>query len=165
MKHHDLDFLQSELSRVSEWVQFADKKAGFIAIFYSAMFVFLIGRGDDVFCNIFAYEGVNWLYAFSFLVLLGFISIGTYYLFITVFPRLKNSNTNRSLFYFGTVANMKIEDYLEDIERLTEEDARHQIAEQIYTNSVIAYLKMKNMKMSTYSLICAGIFMFILFFP
>ena len=163
MKHHDLDFLQAELSRVCEWVQFADKKAAFIAVFYSAIFGFLIAQKKEVLAQLFWHRHGD-VYALLLVGLLALLVVGVYFLFATVSPRLKNHNTNRSLFYFGTVAKMKIEDFLQDIEKLTEEEARRQIAEQIHTNSAIADAKMANIKKSTQALLGVGVLLFLLFF-
>lgn len=163
MRHNDLTFLQTELSRVSEWVQFADKKAGFLAIFYSAILGFLLVQKQDVFVHIFFHQNDE-MYALLFLTLLSLIVVGMYFLFSAVAPRLDNGNTDKSLFYFGTVARMKIADYLQEAQKLTEDDARRQLLEQIHTNSVIANAKMDNIKKSTRVLLVVGALLFILFF-
>lgn len=162
MKNNDLQFLQAELSRVSEWIQFADKKAGFIAVFYSAILGLLISKRDEIFIQLFLYN--NCLYGLLLLALLITLVIGVYHLMCTVSPKLKNNNTDRSLFFFGTVAKMKIEDYLKDIRDLTEEDAQREVAEQIHTNSVIADTKMQSVRKSTYALVFVGVLVFLIFF-
>ncbi|MCH7840675.1 MAG: hypothetical protein IID38_10640 [Planctomycetes bacterium] len=90
--------------------------------------------------------------------------VGMYFLFATVKPRTDNKNTDKSFFFYGTVAKMKIEDYLKGIEKITEEETRRQIAEQIHTNSVIADTKMTNVRKSTYVLVAVGVLVLILFF-
>ncbi len=162
MKNNDLQFLQSELSRVSEWVQFADKKAGFIAVFYSAIFGFLWSQKNEVLSCALSWSDCQWLYTIVLVAIFVLLIMGTYFLFATVSPRLKNWNTDRSLFFFGNIAKTKIEDYLKDIEALTEDEARRQIAEQIHTNSVIADVKMTNAKKSTQVLVVIGILLLIL---
>jgi hypothetical protein len=162
MKNNDLQFLQAELSRVSEWIQFADKKAGFVAVFYSAILGLLITKRDEIFIQLF-WHG-DCLYGLLLLALLIVLGVGAYHLISTVSPQLKNGNTNRSLFFFGTVAKMKIDDYLKDIKELTEEDAKREVAEQIHTNSVIANAKMTSVRKSTFALMYAGVLVFLLFF-
>ncbi len=163
MKNHDLQFLQSELSRVSEWVQFADKKAGFIAVFYSAIFGFLWTQKEDILARVLNGAGIcGWIYTAVAVTTLILIFIGLYFLYATVCPRLKNGNTDRSLFYFGNVAKMKIEDYLKDVEKMTEDEACRQVAEQIHTNSVIANAKMNSVKKGTQVLLATGISLLIL---
>lgn len=164
MKCKDLDFLQAELTRTSEWVQFADKKAGFVAVFYSAIFGLLIAQRDEIFSRLFWHHHMNCSYALMLFLLIVALIIGAYFLFATVSPRLKNGNTARSLFYFGTVANMKIEDYLKDIEEMTDDEARRQVAEQIHSTSVIADMKMSNVRKSTLILLVCGALVFCLFF-
>lgn len=48
---------------------------------------------------------------------------------------------------------MKFIDYSDEIKKLTEDEAKKQIIEQIYTNSVIADQKMKNIQKSIKSFI------------
>jgi len=162
MKNSDLQFLQAELSRVSEWIQFADKKAGFVAVFYSAIFGLLISKRDEIFIQLF-WHG-DCLYGLLILALLIVLGVGMYHLISTVSPQLKNGNTDRSLFFFGTVAKMKIQDYLKDIKELTDEDAQREVAEQIHTNSVIANAKMASVRKSTFALVGAGFLVFLIFF-
>ena len=113
MKHHDLNFLQAELTRVSEWVQFADKKAGFLGVFYSAVLGYLITEHGTIFAGTHHhyYEFLHPLHVFLFSVLVELLMVGVVFLYLTVAPRLGNNNTNKSLFYFCNVAEKKIEDY------------------------------------------------------
>lgn len=165
MKHHDLDFLQSELTRVSEWVQFADKKAGFAAIFYSATLGFLATQRDQIFTKILLLtEPYTTIYTVVFICLLALLVVGSYFLLTTISPRLTNKHTDKSLFFFGTIARMKIEDYRDAMAELNEEGARRQIIEQIYTNSVIADVKMCNAKRGTDVLVGVGILLSVIFF-
>jgi len=163
MKNHDLQFLQSELSRVSDWIKFADAKAGFIVVFYSAIFGFLWTQKENIIARVLSGSGIcGWTYdiiVFSIAIL---ILVGFYFLYTTVCPKLKNGNTDRSLFYFGNVAKMKIEDYLKDVEKMTEEEACRQVAEQIHTNSVIANAKMDSVKKSTQLLVITGVLLLML---
>lgn len=163
MKNHDLQFLQSELSRVSDWIKFADAKAGFIVVFYSAIFGFLWTQKENIITRVLGGAGIcGWTYdviVFSIIIL---ILVGFYFLYATVCPKLKNGNTDRSLFYFGNVAKMKIEDYLKDVEKMTEEEACRQIAEQIHTNSVIANVKMDSVKKGTQLLVITGVLLLML---
>lgn len=162
MKNHDLKFLQSELSRVSDWIKFADAKAGFIAVFYSAIFGFLWTQKEDILAHIFNGTGIYVVfYPVVVVAILLLIPAGIYFLYATICPQLKNGNTDRSLFYFGNVAKMKIEDYLKDVEKMTEDEACRQIAEQIYTNSVIANAKMGSVRKSTQVLVAVGILLLV----
>lgn len=149
----DLAFLQSELIRVSNWIEFADKKAGFLGVFYSAILVFVFTQHKDIICGIFYYESSYLvLYILSLSTLLSLLAQGFYFLFRAVLPNLKNLNTNHSLFYYGTVASKKIADYLNEMTELTGDKANKEITEQIYTNCVIADKKMKYIRKATQTL-------------
>lgn len=161
MKNHDLQFLQSELSRVSDWIKFADAKAGFVAVFYSAILGFIWSQKAEIYTHA-IYSVCELPYILIVVAIFVLLFSGFYFLYKTVCPQLKNGNTDRSLFYFGNVAKMKIEDYLTDVEKMTEDEACRQVAEQIYTNSVIANAKMNSVKKSTQVLLATGILLLIL---
>jgi hypothetical protein len=57
---------------------------------------------------------------------------------------------------------MKFIDYSEEIKKLTEDEAKKQIIEQIYTNSIIANQKMKNVQKSIESFVALIIFTILL---
>jgi hypothetical protein len=157
MENFSLQFLQSELNRVSEWIKFADKKAAFLTAYYSVIFGLVISQKDPILNNLTNYQ--KWMFGFYVVILFGFIIsflIGIFFLFKSIFPRLKNSFTDKSLFYFGHVATMKFIDYSKEIEKLTEDEAKKQIIEQLHTNSIIADKKMRNVQASIKSFFCVG---------
>lgn len=159
MENFKLQFLQSELNRVSEWIQFSDKKTAFLSAFYSVIFGLVFSQKELIVQHFIIYP--KWITHFYLFILLGFIVsfiVGIFFLFKSIFPRLKNSFTDKSLFYFGHVANMKFVDYSEEIKKLTEDEAKKQIIEQIYTNSIIADQKMKNVQKSIKSFIALILF-------
>lgn len=150
MKKLELQFLQAELSRVSEWVRFADQKSTFLSAYYSAIIIFLLSQKEKIEIGIENFEGWTLCVFVLIFVLLGItFFIGIFFLLSSIFPRLKNHFTDTSLFYFGSIANTKFLDYSKKMESLTEEESKRQIEEQIYTNSVIADQKMKNVKSAT----------------
>lgn len=158
MKNHDLQFLQSELSRVSDWIKFADAKAGFIVAFYSAILGILWTQKGNVVSRILDGTGFwAWIYNAIAITILILILAGFYFLYTTICPQLKNGNTDRSLFYFGSVAKMKIEDYLKNVEKMNKDEVCRQVVEQIHTNSVIANAKMDSVKKSTQVLVATGV--------
>lgn len=163
MKNFDLQFLQSELNRVSEWIKFADKKTAFLTAYYSVIFGLMISQKDPILNNLTNYE--KWMFGFYVVILIGVIFsflIGIFFLFKSIFPRIKNSFTDKSLFYFGHIASMKFVDYSKEIEKLTEDEAKKQVIEQIYTNSIIADQKMKNVQNSIKSFIVFSFFVLLL---
>ncbi len=163
MKNLELSFLQNELNRVSDWIQSADKKSAFLSAYYSGIFLGTVSFKGIVISSISNFE--NWglcLYTILIIITIGLFILGIFFLISSVFPRLKNTNTNKSLFYFGNVAKLKPIDYFNEMEKLTEEDAKKQISEQIYTNSIIADQKMNNVKNSTKCLFVLVVLLFVL---
>src|SRR3989338_4616201 len=163
MRHQESDFLQTELSRFSDWIQFTDQKAGFIAVFYSAILGYLITKRDVILSNLFICNETCDIWPLLFIGLIILLAMGIYQLFFTVVPKLKNTNTKESLFYFGTVAALRLEDFQIKFENMTDEEARKQLVEQIHTNSMIANTKMVSVKKSAVFLFCSGILVFLLF--
>lgn len=149
MEKFDLQFLQSELVRTSGWIEFSDKKVAFLSAFHSAVFGLICYQKDRILQN---FSVLSKTSLCLYLILLVGIAIsffvGVSFLVKSIFPKLKNSLTNESLFYFGHVANMKFVDYSRKIKSLTVSSAKEQIIEQIYTNSLIANQKMKNIQRS-----------------
>jgi len=165
MKNFNLQFLQSELKHISEWIKFADKKTAFLTAYYSLIFGLVVSQKDTILNHLANYQ--KWVTVFYIFILFGVIVsflVGISFLFKSIFPRLKNSFTDKSLFYFGNVASMKFVDYSKEIEKLTDDEIKKQIIEQIYTNSVIADQKMKNVQKSIKSLIVLITFILILIF-
>lgn len=165
MKNLNSQFLQEELKRVSGWIKFSDQKTAFLSVYYSVIFGLVISQKDSILQNLSIYQNGSLYFYISvlFCVVVSFL-IGIFFLFKSVFPRLKNSFTDESLFYFGYVATMKFIDYFEEVKKLTEDEAKKQIIEQIYTNSFIADQKMKNVEKSTISLfVLIGLVLVLLF--
>lgn len=146
----NIDFLQTELKRIAGWLEFSDKKTAFLSIYYTAILGLLINQKNIFFLNIQNFEGKKEvIYVILLICLLISFFIGLFFLFNSLFPRLKNNFTNKSLFYFGNIANMKFVDYLKDVNNLKEDDFKNQIIEQIYTNSLITNTKMNNIRRSS----------------
>jgi len=164
MKNISLNFLQSELNRVSNWIQFSDKKTAFLSAFYSAIFGLVFSQREQIVQNFLVYQKwIIYLYSFIFVGFVFSYFIGLFFLFRTVFPRLKNSFTDKSLFYFNHIANLKLIDYLKKIEKLSENEAKKQIIEQIYSNSIVAKQKMNNVQNAIKSFVVVIIFTILLF--
>jgi|GEM_PF-2036570 len=146
----NLDFMHSELNRVSDWVRFADRKVAFLAVYYSAVISYILVQKDQFIETISVYsDNCLWLSHLIAFSVIGLLFIGIVYLVLAIFPRTKNHYTNKSLFYFGNIAGMKLIDFTKNFEKLSEADAKKQLTEQIYTNSVIASKKMECIKSSS----------------
>lgn len=143
MNKNDIEFLQVELIRVSDWIKFADQKVAILSWFFTLIIGFILSNKNfnDIFCV--------W-YKLLIAILL-FISIIIWFFFIlkVIFPKLKNKNTSESCFYYWNIASKKSIDFIKIMKKLTDKDILEQLIEQIHTNSTIADIKMKNFKIAT----------------
>lgn len=163
MENYKIQILQSELDRVIQWIQFADKKTAFLSVYYSAVPGLVINKKSLILQKLLVYNGLEiFIYSLVLICLGIFFISGIFFLFYSVFPRLKNLLTDKSLFYFGHVSKMKFIDYREEVDKMNESEIVKQIIEQIYTNSVIANQKMKNVQNSTKSFFVTTFFIILL---
>lgn len=165
MEKLELSFLQNELNRASEWIRFSDKKSAFLSAYYSGILLGIISYKEHIISSISNFKGwALFLYIVLIAITICLFIVGLLFLFSSVFPRLKNLNTDKSLFYFGNIAKLKLIDYFDGMKNLTEAEVKKQISEQIYTNSIIADQKMNNVKNSTKCLFVLVIFVFMFMF-
>lgn len=78
---------------------------------------------------------VGLLYVISFISILCFM--------LSIITRVKNINNGSSIFFFGSIADMTLEDYKDKIKDMGEVDLINDLEEQIHTNSKICSLKVK----------------------
>lgn len=160
----DKEFLQKELERTSNWVQFADKKSGFLAVYYSVFIGYIITIKSAIIeqlTNSVCMSAVDIL----IIALLCSVAFGVYHIFFSVFPNLENSNSKNSLFYFGYVAKLTTGKYKELLSSATAEDVKDHLSEQIHTNSQIANKKMEHVKKASQVLfVTAGLLLLLVLF-
>ena len=85
MEKFSLQFLQSELNRVSEWIKFADKKTAFLTTYYSVLFGLVISQKDSILNNLINYQ--KWIFGFYIVILIGItvsFLIGIFFLFKSI---------------------------------------------------------------------------------
>lgn len=73
------------------------------------------------------------------LYLFSFISIIC--LMLVIIARGKNVNCNSSVFFFGSISTMGLDEYKEKVKCMTEEDIVEDLKEQVHTNSRICMQK------------------------
>lgn len=78
---------------------------------------------------------VGLLYLFSFMSIVSFIW--------SIIARVKNINNVSSIFFFGSIAGMELENYIDRANIITEEEVIKDLEEQIYINSKICSQKAK----------------------
>lgn len=157
-----VELLQTELSRTSDWIQFAEKKAGFLSAYYVGIIGILISQRDTIF-SLEKY-GINYRCMYYVLIII-FITLlvgGLVCLIKAIFPQLNNIHSDKSLFYFGHIAKQSKNNYIKEIIELPEEQIKSQLAEQIYTNSAIATKKMEYVKLTTKLLVASATIFIIL---
>lgn len=62
---------------------------------------------------------------------------------LSIIARVKNLNNAPSVFFFGSIGNMTLENYKNSVKNMEEKDIIDDIEEQIHTNSRICSLKAK----------------------
>lgn len=77
----------------------------------------------------------------ALLYLSSFISILCFML--SIMARVKNLNNAPSVFFFGSIGNMKLENYKSTIKNIDEKEVIDDLEEQIHINSKICNLKAK----------------------
>lgn len=75
------------------------------------------------------------------LYLLSFVSILCFML--SIIARVKNLNNAPSIFFFGSIGNMTLENYKSIVKNMDEKEIMDDLKEQIHTNSKICSLKAK----------------------
>lgn len=75
------------------------------------------------------------------LYLISFASICC--LMVAVLVRIKNTNGTASIFFFGTIGKMELENYMHKVDNTTEKEIIADLEEQIHTNSRICTKKAK----------------------
>lgn len=149
------EFLLEELKRVSQFVKFADVKTVFLWSLYIAITVWAFTVKDII---------LGFLYGRYYIYLIiALIIIWYYFLLKSILPRIDNKPTSTSFFYFGTVRKMWLTNFLRGFDQLTDAQIKKQLIEQIYINSEIADIKMRNIRYASYSpimIVILGILIF-----
>lgn len=158
---NNLEFLQNELIRTSEWLKFAEQKFTLLSLYYALWITYITQNVKDI-NKIFIENNLS-----KFIIFIVFIItliLGIYFLFKVIFPNLKNVSTSKSFFFYSHISNMKILDYIKEFKDLSNEELEKQILEQIHTNSEITNQKMLNIISSFRFLFINLIFLIALIF-
>ena len=145
---------EKNLERIHEWIRVVDQKIG----------IFLALQG--VVITLFFPRLLSWLSDnYNRLNFLGwlFISIGVIYIFcaliksiLALIPRLKNSDKEKSITYFGDIAEMTFEDFKRELVNLNEKDYENELIKQIYISAIIAKEKHLQFRESIIGFIIGG---------
>jgi len=81
--------------------------------------------------------------------------------FLALFGRVKNKSGENSVFFFGTVSVMKLDDYRAKAMNMTNQDIEQDILEQVHTNSRKCMAKFKFYNQGIYLSIASTVLCFI----
>lgn len=138
---NNIEFLQNELIRISDWLKFTEQKFTFLSAYYGLWIAYISQNTKDI-KKIFIES--NYVNIFIFFLFIMTLILWIYFLFKVIFPNLKNISTNKSFFFFWHISSMKILDFIDEFKNLDTNEKEKQLLEQIHTNSVITYEKMNN---------------------
>lgn len=158
---NNIDFLQNELIRTSEWLKFAEQKFTLLSAYYWLWITYISQNIKDI-KDLFIEQ--IFIKIFVFMVFILTLIIWILFLFKVIFPNLKNISTNKSFFFFWHISRMKISDYIIWYKNLNINKKEEQLLEQIHTNSVITNEKMNNIVYSFKILLINLLFFIILIF-
>lgn len=144
------DDAYQSLSMVNTWISNIDTKISFalalagvlIGIIFSTGFPGALLRVGEVSKlselnggEIIAAVLVCLLYIVSFLSIL--------YFMLVIIARVKNLNNSQSIYFFGSISAMDLQDYKYKVNNMTEQEIIEDLEEQIHTNSKICIEKAK----------------------
>ena len=131
------------LEIINGWIGNMDAKISFSLAFVGILVGYIFSNGmPKIFGKI---ANVNKLSELSGVEIFAAVIVVLLYVisFASVLARIKNSNGVESVFFFGTIGNMKLEKYKEKIDNLADKEIITDLAEQIHTNSRICTKKAK----------------------
>lgn len=138
------------LEIINGWIGNMDAKISFAIAFVGVLIGYIFSNGlPKAFgkvanvTKISELSGVEVLAAVivTLLYLISFASICC--LMVAVLARMKNTNGTASIFFFGTIGKMELENYKYKVNNITEKGIIADLEEQIHTNSRICTIKAK----------------------
>lgn len=138
------------LEIVNTWINNIDTKVSFALALTGVLVGFIFGEGlPEVFkrarkvskltelscCDTVALILICLLYMASFLAIISFM--------LAIMARVKNLNNAPSIFFFGSVGKMSLQNYMQQASGMTEEQIISDLKEQTHTNSRICSQKAK----------------------
>lgn len=143
-------YLLENFRNIQELIRFIDQKTNFILVIYGIIMGFFVNISKELeLINPFnVYLGIKLGISISLFLLGNFILIEAFYqIYIILFkilkPRKLNQNRgDKCLFYYGDIAGMEKENFVEKIKNAEEEEKLIHLKHQIYEISKI--MKKKN---------------------
>lgn len=153
-----LDNLQKNLDTVIGWIKSADTKSGIALALNGGLAVFVIDFGKKLFTN-----SNGCIPSFFYVASVILFLLSTYFAFRVLLPNVK-AKAKYHLWFFGSISQMKKEEFEEQICNISKEDMCKNIAEQIHINSCIASKKHSYLSNSWKMLAFSALFAMLTFF-
>lgn len=125
--------LTKTLDRIDFYIESINNRAAYIIAFNTFIFGSLALKFNSI-LSIYNYIIIRNIVGFSlFLILAGNI-LSFYYIFNAIFPFLDSGNglQYKTLFFFGSISKMSLDDYKSRIANIKEEECKKDLTEQIY---------------------------------
>lgn len=170
-KNYTREDAYKTLNMINEWIRSSDTKTS-ILMTMVALFSSLSISMFETLKNIISFSAnpflstiiviVFVLYIFLFIVIF-------YFSFISLVARICIKNINsKSLFFFGNIADLEKNEFIEKTSKIVDKDIINDLKEQIVINSKIAKMKLKyfnySLKASIFLLLCETILLVIYMF-
>lgn len=131
-----MENLKYTFDQVNEWIRTADQKAMILGSFNIAGFIYQLFNIEKIMC-----AGMYTIIVFTLSVIATLIALGSWLLIL--YPRL-NNKLKISKIYFSHIANAYENNKhtgVEDLQKVTDEEYKADLASQILENSIIAKKK------------------------
>lgn len=138
------------LNMINAWINNIDTKDSFALAFVGVLVASIFSDGfpsairkmcqitkiaELSGCEVIAILLICALYIVSFISILCFL--------LVIIARIKNLNSNQSVFFFGSISSMNLNDYKEKLQNIDDQSIIKDLEEQIHINSLICSKKAK----------------------
>ena len=133
-----MENLKYTFDQVNEWIRTADQKAMILGSFNIAGLIYQLVNIEKIICS-----GLYITIVFSLSIVATLVALGSWLLIL--YPRL-NNKLKISKIYFSHIANAYENNKhtgVEELQKVTEEEYKTDLASQILENSIIAKKKYK----------------------
>lgn len=144
------------LNSTQDAIKYSDTKATIILTLFSVILTVVYSNAEQV---LIALKTSNTVMCFS-IFSITFAVLSSLFAFLCINPRLKNNNP-KSIIYFGHIQKKfsNFNDYHTKAEDILANDYSSELAEQIYSNSKIAWAKFSNVTWCIRFLFCCITFL------
>jgi len=148
-KENIIKLSEFNLKSINNWIELADKKAGFFLTISLALFsasFTIVPKAKIVICKYFL-DSNRLLVGFAVVLLilfftyLMFVISGIYKLIQVISPRLTPKSGRKSILFYETIKDMELSSFKKEIQNISDEVIVDELSDQAYNNSVVASKK------------------------